>query len=121
DRARALSLRTPIVDVRSVLARHVVAGGPAVSSFRLDYLVEWAAATGPVDHRALGDAIEASAHTPGARLSNARSDAIHGALVGPEGRRPDLSVPFDAEAYGGLVVEELEYKAATLERALVVL
>ena len=97
DRARALSLRTPIVDVRSVLARHVVAGGPAVNSFRLDYLVEWAAATEPVDHRALGDAIEASAHTPGVRLSNARSDAIHEALVGPEGRRPDLSVPFDAD------------------------
>jgi hypothetical protein len=118
DRARALSLRTPIVDLRSVLARHVVAGGPAVSSFRLDYLVEWAAATGPVDHRVLGDAIEASPHTPGASLSNARSDAIHGALVGPEGRRPDLSMPFDVETYKELVLEELEYKAATLERAL---
>ena len=118
DRARALSLRTPIVDVRAALARHVVAGGPAINSLRLDYLVEWAAASDPVDHRALGDAIEASAHTPGARLSNARSDAIHGALVGPEGRRPDLSVPYDAETYARLVLEELEYKAATLERAL---
>ena len=27
------------------LARHVVAGGPAVNSLRLDYLVEWAKAT----------------------------------------------------------------------------
>ena len=118
DRARALSLRTPIVDVRSVLARHVVAGGPAVNSFRLDYLVEWATATEPVDHRALGDAIEASAHTPGVRLSNARSDAIHEALVGPKGRRRDLSVPFDADTYDRLVLDELEYKATTLERAL---
>lgn len=118
DRARALSLRTPIVDVRSVLARHVVAGGPAVSSFRLDYLVGWATATKPVDHRALGDAIEASVHTPGVRLSNARSDAIHEALVGPEGRREDLSKPFDTDTYEKLVLEELQYKATTLERAL---
>ena len=118
DRARALSLRTPTVDVRSVLARHVVAGGPAVNSFRLDYLVAWAAATDPVDHRVLGDAIEASEHTPGVRLSNTRSDAIHEALVGSAGRRPDLSVPFDAERYNRLVFEELAYKATTLEKAL---
>ena len=55
DRARAFSLRSPIVDVRAALARHVVAGGPAVSALRLDYLVAWAEATRthPVDHRAL--------------------------------------------------------------------
>ena len=40
DRARALILRSPIVDVRSVLAKHLVAGGPAVASGRLDYLFE---------------------------------------------------------------------------------
>jgi hypothetical protein len=118
DRARALSLRIPTIDVRAVLARHLVAGGPAINSYRLDYLVEWAAATGPVDHRALSDAIEASAHTPGVRLSNARSDAIHEALVGPDGHRPDPSVPFDADTYKQLVLEELEYKATTLVRAL---
>jgi hypothetical protein len=118
DRARALTLRTPIVEVRSVLARHVVAGGPAVSSFRLDYLVGWAAATESVDHRALGDAIEALVHTPGVRLSNAQSDSIHEALVGAQGRRQDLSKPFDAGTYERLVLEELEYKATTLERAL---
>ena len=100
-----------------MLARHVVAGGPAVNSFRLDYLAAWATATERVDHRALGDAIEASVHTPGVRLSNACSDAIHGALVGPEGRRQDLTVPFDAAAYDRLVLEELKYKATTLERA----
>ena len=118
DRARALSLRTPIVDVRSVLARHVVAGGPAVNSYRLDYLVEWATATKPVDHRTLGDAIEASPHTPGVRLSNTRSNEIHAALVGTTGTRPDLNVPFDPDTYNRLVVEELEYKATTLGRAL---
>jgi hypothetical protein len=118
DRARALSLRSPVIDVRSVLARHVVAGGPAVNSYRLDYLVEWMAANGPIDHRALGDEIEASAHTPGVRLSNARSDAIHGALVGQQGRRRDLSVPFDPDTYKALVLEELEYKTRTLETAL---
>ena len=111
------TLRTPIVDLRSVLARHVVAGGPAVNSYRLDYLVEWATATEPVDHRALSDAIEASAHTPGVRLSNARSDAVHAALVGPEGRRRDLSVSFDADLQPARV-RELSYKATTLEGAL---
>ena len=50
--------------------------------------------------------------------SNTRSNAIHEALVGSEGRRPDLSVPFDAETYDPLVLEELEYKATILGRAL---
>lgn len=118
DRARALSLRTPTVDVRSVLARHVVAGGPAVNSYRLDYLVEWATASEPVDHCALSDAIEASVHTPGVRLSNVRSNEIHTALVGTGGRREDLDHPFDPATYRRLVIEELEYKAKTLERAL---
>jgi hypothetical protein len=120
DRARALSLRTPTVDVRAVLARHVVAGGPAVNSYRLDYLVQWASAKKAVDHRKLGDAIEASAHTPGARLSNLRSNEIHAALVGP-GRRPDLNIPFDAARYDTLIREELEYKATTLDAAIDVL
>jgi hypothetical protein len=120
DRARALSLRTPFVDIRAVLARHVVAGGPAVNSLRLDYLVEWASAKKPADHRKLGDAIEKSEHTPGARLSNVQSNAIHTALVGP-GRRPDLNVPYDAATYDALVLEELEYKTSTLDAALDVL
>jgi hypothetical protein len=120
DRARAFSLRTPTVDVRAVLARHVVAGGPAVNSYRLDYLVQWAIAKKAVNHRTLGDAIEASAHTPGARLSNLRSNEIHAALVGP-GRRPDLNIPFDAALYERLVREELEYKATTLDAAIDVL
>ena len=118
DRARALSLRTPVVDLRSVLARHVLAGGPAVNSLRLDYLVEWATANAPIAHRALADTIEASVHAPGARLTNARSDEIHSALVGRTGRRTDPDVPSDRPKYDALVREELDYRAATLEGAL---
>jgi hypothetical protein len=42
DRARAMALRCPVIDLRGVLAQHVVAGGPTIDSGRLDYLVEWA-------------------------------------------------------------------------------
>ena len=45
DRARALSLRSPMIDLRGVLNSHLVAGGPASDSGRLDYLVRWAQAT----------------------------------------------------------------------------
>ncbi|HEY0935203.1 MAG TPA: hypothetical protein VGD91_15845 [Trebonia sp.] len=41
DRARAFTLRTPVVDIRAALARHLVAGGPVTNSSRLDYLVAW--------------------------------------------------------------------------------
>ena len=76
DRARGFTLRSPIVDVRDVLARHVVAGGPAVASLRLDYLVRWGESEA-VDARRFADEIEDSEHTSGARLTNGRSDAIH--------------------------------------------
>ncbi|KGI66846.1 hypothetical protein H7H73_30720 [Mycobacterium rufum] len=119
DRSRAFKLRCPIIDVREVLARHLVAGGPAVNSGRLDYLVGWAEAddSNPADHRQLADAIEASEHTPGARLTNFTSDAIHEALVGKRGKHDD-SGPADPELYRTLVLQELQYKAETLERAL---
>ncbi len=119
DRSRAFKLRCPIIDLRAVLARHIVAGGPTVNSGRLDYLVGWAEATdsGPIDHRAFGDAIEASDHTPGARLTNRMSDAIHEALVGKRGKR-DGAGAADPELYATLVSQELTYKAETLERAL---
>lgn len=117
DRARAFSLRSPIVDVRAALARHVVAGGPSVSSLRLDYLGEWAHATGdkPVDHRSLADLIEAEEHTPGARLTNRRSDAIHQAFTGRRGGQPR---PADPAAYGELIRDELAYKTHVLDAAL---
>jgi hypothetical protein len=117
DRARAMSLRWPLVNVRTILGRHLVAGGPSIDHGRLDYLVAWAEADKALDHREVSDAIAASDHTPGARLSNARSDAVH--TTAPRfGKR--LS-PGDPTTYRALIVEELEYKADVLERALAVL
>jgi hypothetical protein len=121
DRARALTLRSPIVDVRAALARHLVAGGPPVSSFRLDYLTSWAHATksDPLEHRTVTDEIEASDHTPGARLTNRRSDDIHRALAGTKSRRrPPGGGPADPAKYEALITEELDYKCRTLELAL---
>lgn len=121
DRARALTLRSPIVDVRTALAHHVVAGGPTIGSYRLDYLVAWAHATAakPLEHRRVADEIEESEHTPGARLTNRRSDAIHQALTGSRSRpRESRDRPADPAAYDALVQEELAYKCETLERAL---
>jgi hypothetical protein len=121
DRARALALRSPIVDVRAVLARHLVAGGPAVASLRLDYLVEWGE-PGLVDSRLFEDEIESSEHTPGARLTNQRSDAIHQALAGTRSQpRRSRDEPADPDRYVSLITEELRYKCAILERALDVL
>lgn len=118
DRARAFSLRCPVVNVRSVLARHVTAGGPEIESFRLDYLVQWADATGRVDHRELSDLIEDEEHTPGARLTKKRSDAIHSAFVGTAEGSPR---PADPGAYRDSILEELSYKAGVLDRAISVL
>ncbi|MGD9997242.1 MAG: hypothetical protein AB7R77_21165 [Ilumatobacteraceae bacterium] len=115
DRARAMSLRWPLIDLRTVLMRHLVAGGPTVDSGRLDYLVTWAEAASPHDHRIVSDAFAANEHTPGARLSNTRSDAIH--LAG----RGRGSIAPDPARYEALVSEELAYKAATVDRALAVL
>ncbi len=116
DRARAMALRTAIVDVRRVLAGHVVVGGPPTDAGRLDYLVEWAAAADPVDHREVSDAVAASENTPGARLSNRRSDAIHEA--GRTGREEHRR---DPARYRHLVTEELEYKQQTLDAAVRIL
>lgn len=120
DRARALILRSPIVDARAALARHVVAGGPAVNSLRLDYLAAWAEADDnqPLDHRTVTDETEDSAHTPGARLTNRRSNAIHKAFTGTRAGAPR---PADPAAYDALVREELAYKCNVLERALTAL
>jgi hypothetical protein len=116
DRARAFRARAPIVDLRAALARHLIAGGPAANSLRLDYLVAWAADK-PVDHRGLADAIERSDHTPGARLANQTSDAIHKALTGAK-RRDERTGAADPDSYKALVEAELGYKCETLDRAL---
>lgn len=119
DRARALTLRAPVINLQTVLARHVVAGGPASNAGRLDYIVGWAQADSaePLDHRAFADGIEESDHTPGARLTNKCSDAIHAALVGPRGRMP-ASGPADPVEYRELVLDELAYKSDVVDRAL---
>ncbi|OBJ98399.1 hypothetical protein A5638_10450 [Mycolicibacterium fortuitum] len=119
DRSRAFRLRSPIIDVREVLSRHIVAGGPSANAGRLDYLVGWAEATDsdPIDHRSFADAIEISEHSPGARLTNTMSDAIHEALVGKRGKHGGAGAA-EPELYTALVTEELRYKAQTLARAL---
>jgi hypothetical protein len=117
DRARALKVRSPIVDVRAALARHLVAGGPVVSALRLDYLVGWCDPALKVDAIALEDAIEKSDHAPGAKLTNKMSDQIHKALVGTAPRK-DRTRAADPDAYRRLVLGELAYKAECLKRAL---
>lgn len=118
DRARAMSLRWPLIDLRSVLVRHVIAGGPVVDHGRLDYLVEWADSKKKLRHRAVSDDIAGRVHTPGARLSNAQSDAVHRA-----GRRQGGAVAADADParYRALVLDELGYKASIVDRAIAVL
>lgn len=117
DRARAFKVRAPIVDVRAALARHLVAGGPAVNSLRLDYLVAWGNPKKSVDHRALSDKIEASEHTPGARLVKATSDEIHKALTGGKGRSERTGAA-DPETYEKAVEAELAYKCTVVGAAL---
>lgn len=111
DRARAMSLRSPIIDLRSVLATHLVAGGPVVDSGRLDYLVRWARATpdAPLDHRRVSDEIATQDETPGARLSNTVSDKIHSARKRDPGE------------YRSLVQAAVEYRIKVLEDAVRVL
>lgn len=117
DRARALTVRMPIVDLRAVLSRHLIAGGPAVNALRLDYVAEWARATTPIDHRAFSDAVEQSPYTPGARLTKERSDELHHALVGVAGRGKKRVAP-DLAAYSAGVRAELGYKQEVLGAAL---
>lgn len=120
DRARALTLRSPVVDLRAVITRHFVAGGPTSNAGRLDYLVKWLKTSddGPELHRRLADAIESEEHTPGARLTNRMSNAIHRALVG---ERPGQERPADPDRYRALVTEELAYKQQMMDEAIAVL
>lgn len=108
DRSRAFNLRTPIVDLREVLAAHVTPGGPAIDAGRLDYLVRWASAKGPVEHRSVSDEIAALKHTPGARLSNEESNAVH------EAHRRRTS---DPTPYRRLVSAALAYKQEIIDDA----
>ena len=119
DRARAMNLRDPIIDLRAVLGGHFVPGGPAVDAGRLDYLVTWAEATAQMDHRQVSDAVAASEHTPGARLANVRSDDIHEAGRGRPTRRGRTRP--DPARYDQLVRDELAYKQDLIERAITLL
>lgn len=112
DRARAMTLRCPIVNLQRILNLHVIAGGPARDSGRLDYLLAWASATEPVDHRAVSDSIADSADTPGARLSNALSDKVH---LAHRGKRAD------PKRYKKLVEAALGYRTRTFDAAVRVL
>jgi hypothetical protein len=116
DRARAIALRSPLVDLRAVLDSHIVSGGPAVDAGRLDYLVDWAEAQGPLDHRMVSDSIASNQHTPGARLSNLTSDAIHQAGRGKRSSRRRTKP--DPQRYESLVRDELAYKQEVVERAI---
>ncbi len=110
DRARAMTLRTPIVILRDVLATHFIVGGPSGDAGRLDYLVEWAGVTSPLDHRVVSDDIAERQHTPGARLSNELSDAIHETLRSS-----------DDSGYEKLVGDALDYRVETVEETVAIL
>jgi hypothetical protein len=112
DRARAFGLRQPVVDLRTVLATYVVPGGPMSDAGRLDYLVTWAEADQPLDHRAVTAAIADGRQTSGARLSNEASDETH------EAGRPEKGDPV---AYERLVLDALEYRIDVMLRAVSVL
>ncbi|GAB4007120.1 hypothetical protein GCM10028772_18520 [Nocardioides ultimimeridianus] len=122
DRARAFTLRWPVLTAQAILARHLVAGGPRYNALRLDYLVAWAQPGNPVDHRALTDEIEDLDHTPGARLTSRMSDGIHRALTGTVPRKPDERTgPADPDRYHELVLDELRYKTDVLDATLAIL
>lgn len=123
DRARAFNLRFPVLVAQSVLARHLVAGGPTYNALRLDYLVAWAQPGNPIDHRRITDEIEELEHTPGARLTSAMSNQIHRALAGERPRTPEErdAGPADPARYKALVLEELRYKSDVLDATVAVL
>lgn len=117
DRGRAMTLRESFVDLRTVLRRHFVPGGVLSDAGRLDYLVTWAEAGERLDHRDVSDRIAEEIHTPGARLSNEGSDVLRQA--GNPSRRARRERPVGS--YDGLVRDELEYKAAVVDRSVRVL
>lgn len=120
DRARAFTLRSPVVNLQRALSHQLIPGGPESDSLRLDYLVAWASpdGAGASRHRRLGDAIEAQVHTPGALLAPARANDIHEAFVG---NRPGEPRPAEPDEYHRLVRDELAYKIATVDAAITAL
>ena len=110
DRARTMTLRSVLVNLRTVVSEHLIVGGPTFEVGRLDYLLRWARSGESVDFRKLSDEIADQDATPGARLSNRSSDAIHRASTG--GDRPS---PVEYERQ---VLEALQYRTAVVDEAV---
>lgn len=115
DRARTMRARSTIVDLRRALASLVTAGGPTGNSLRLDYLAPWVDPSEPlIDHRALAELIEKSAHSVGAQLTPTQSNAIHHAFTGD---KPGLPRPAKPSVYHDLIRTEIEYKTTVFDKA----
>lgn len=114
DRARMLRVRNPIVDLTALMSAYWTVGGAAVSALRLDYVTAWVREADGVDHRSVTDDVERRTYTPGARLGNDSSNAIHRA-------RLDAAKDGDWGHYRQLVREELEYRARCVDDALAAL
>ena len=116
DRARAFQLRSPLVNVQAATKNLIVAGGPAISSLRVDYLFRWAFPDErPIDFRELNTEIERSAHTPGARLTTFMSDKIYSKYIG---KNPEQDRPASPSEYTSLIEAELHYKASLIDQAI---
>lgn len=117
DRARAFTMRSPIIIIQKVLSQLLTTGGPATDDLRLDYLVEWTqpANDDPTRYTRLADQIEHEFHTPGALLTPACANEIHEAFVGT--RRSDQR-PADPTLYDRLIRDELAYKADVIGRSV---
>ena len=113
DRARAFQMRSAVVDIRDALGALVIAGGPKEESGFLNYLVPWVESLdgAPVDTRTLVDARKTGVHTPGAKLSEALSNALFESLTDTAGKQ---SIP----RYRELVAEALEYRVEIFNRAV---
>ena len=115
DRARAFQLRSPLVNVQAATKNLIVAGGPATSSLRVDYLFRWAFPNErPIDFRELNAEIERSIHTPGARLTSFMSDRIYSSYIG---KNQDQNRPASPLEYTSLIKAELNYKASLIDQA----
>ncbi len=116
DRARTMKCRSTILDLRATLASLVTAGGAAVNSLRLDYLVPWAEpAHKDLDHRALAAEIESLDHSSGVQLTPVQSNSIHHAFTG---EKPGVPRPAEPAKYQELVQAELKYKTDLVDRTL---
>lgn len=119
DRTRTMKVRSTVIDLRAAIASLVTAGGPAVNSLRLDYLVPWADPSSPFTvHRSIAELVEKSDHAVGAQLTPLKSNAIHEAFTGAT---PGLPRPANPSVYDDLIRAELAYKIDVFDRSYAVL